>query len=72
MTMKGTTELQATHIERVCKLAKELTKIDAFYEIEINARTMVEYNRCKERWDAFVEHDMYLTYLGVIVYKPEN
>lgn len=33
---------------------------------------MVEYNRCKERWDAFVEHDMYLTYLGVIVYKPEN
>lgn len=25
MTMKGTTEMQATHIERICKLAKELT-----------------------------------------------
>lgn len=72
MTMKGTTEMQATHIERICKLAKELSRINAFYEIEITARSLVEYNRCKERWDAFKDHGIYLTYLNVIIYKPEN
>lgn len=72
MTMKGTTDIGKIHINRICSLARELSKINAKYKIEIFPKTMQEYEKFKKEWAGFVDLNTWLSYKNLLIHKPKK
>lgn len=72
MTMKGTADLGKIHINRICSLARELSKINAKYKIEIFPKTIQEYEKFRKEWAGFVISVDRLVYKNLTIHEPKK